>query len=103
VIGIEVVVVVLSAGVEVVALVGVVVVVVAVVVVGDAVVVVEELDGDEVGEDDGGDDAGEWGRRRLRRCGSEDAVLVSNNPLVVETVPIINKHTDKTKMAVSSN
>jgi hypothetical protein len=55
VIGIEVVVVVLSAGVEVVVLIGVVVVVVAVIVVGDAVVVVvEELDGDEVGEDDDG-------------------------------------------------
>jgi hypothetical protein len=49
VIGIEVVVVVLSAGVEVVVLVGVIVVVV----VGDAVVV-EELNGDEVGEDDDG-------------------------------------------------
>jgi hypothetical protein len=65
VIGIEVVVAVLSAGVEVVVLVGVVVVVVAVVVVGDAVVlVVEELDGDEVCEDNDGLEEGRPNNRK---------------------------------------
>jgi hypothetical protein len=80
VIGIEVVVAVLSAGVEVVVLVGVVVVVVVVVVVGDAVVVVvEELDGDEVGEDDDGLEEGRPNDQKnvLTRWVVLDDVIVS--------------------------
>ena len=63
---------VLSAGVDVVVLVGVVVVVVVVVVVGDAVVVVvEELDGDEVDEDDDGLEEGRL--NTIDRCGRGSA------------------------------